>query len=181
MSAECGLLSHRLQAKLAVTTGENMKLNEKLVSLRKAQKLNQAQAAEALNVSRQAISTWETGAVLPSADSLKAFSRLYQVPVDHLLNDDMDLPQALVTEKEVGKQEESPLEPEHANTNSKITSPNKRKAIMLIYLLTILLVVVIAVAATLFVLWAREPRAIDLYDLDSEQVSLSDIEVDDFL
>lgn len=52
MSAECGLLSHRLQAKLAVTTGENMKLNEKLVSLRKAQKLNQAQAAEALNVSR---------------------------------------------------------------------------------------------------------------------------------
>ena len=38
-----------------------MKLNEKLVSLRKAQKLNQAQAAEALNVSRQAISTWETG------------------------------------------------------------------------------------------------------------------------
>lgn len=158
-----------------------MELNEKLVSLRKIQKLNQAQAAEALNVSRQAISNWETGAVLPSTDSLKALSRLYQVPVDHLLNDDTDLPQALVTEKEVGKQEESPSESEHANTNSKITSPNKRKAIMLIYLLTILLVVVIAVAATLFVLWAREPRAIDLYDLDSEQVSLSDIEVDDFL
>lgn len=119
--------------------------------------------------------------MLPSTDNLKALSRLYQVPVDHLLNDDTDLPQALVTEKEVGKQEESPSESEHANTNSKITSPNKRKAIMLIYLLTILLVVVIAVAATLFVLWAREPRAIDLYDLDSEQVSLSDIEVDDFL
>lgn len=91
MSAECGLLSHRLQAKLAVTTGENMKLNEKLVSLRKAQKLNQAQAAEALNVSRQAISTWETGAVLPSTDSLKALSRLYQVPVDHLLREEMDM------------------------------------------------------------------------------------------
>ena len=79
MSAECGLLSHRLQAKLAVTTGENMKLNEKLVSLRKAQKLNQA------------ISTWETGAVLPSTDSLKALSRLYQVPVDHLLREEMDM------------------------------------------------------------------------------------------
>ena len=91
MSAKCGLLSRRLQAKLAVTTGENMKLNEKLVSLRKAQKLNQAQAAEALNVSRQAISTWETGAVLPSTDSLKALSRLYQVPVDHLLREEMDM------------------------------------------------------------------------------------------
>lgn len=68
-----------------------MKLNEKLVSLRKAQKLNQAQAAEALNVSRQAISTWETGAVLPSTDSLKALSRLYQVPVDHLLREEMDM------------------------------------------------------------------------------------------
>lgn len=119
--------------------------------------------------------------MLPSADNLKALSRLYQVPVDHLLNDDMDLSQALVAEKEVEKQEEAPSELEHTNISSKIIHPNKRKAIILIYLLTILLVVVIAVAATLFVLWAREPRAIDLYDLDSEQVSLSDIEVDDFL
>lgn len=70
---------------------------------------------------------------------------------------------------------------ENNNTNSKFSILKKRRAIILIYLLTIFLVVALSVAATLFVLWAREPKAIDLYDLESEQVSFSDIEVDDFL
>ena len=77
-----------------------MELNEKLISLRKKNKLTQAQVAEALDVSRQAISNWETGAVLPSTDNLIALSRLYQVPADHLLNDDSDLIPVPVTEKE---------------------------------------------------------------------------------
>lgn len=147
-----------------------MELNEKLISLRKKNKLTQAQVAETLDVSRQAISNWETGAVLPSTDNLKALSRLYQVPADSLLNDDTDL--------FAGSVEKTA---ENNNTNSKFSILKKRRAIILIYLLTIFLVVALSVAATLFVLWAREPKAIDLYDLESEQVSFSDIEVDDFL
>ena len=147
-----------------------MELNEKLISLRKKNKLTQAQVAEALDVSRQAISNWETGAVLPSTDNLKALSRLYQVPADSLLNDDTDI--------FAGSVEKTA---ENNNTNSKFSILKKRRAIILIYLLTIFLVVALSVAATLFVLWAREPKAIDLYDLESEQVSFSDIEVDDFL
>lgn len=147
-----------------------MELNEKLLSLRKKNKLTQAQVAETLDVSRQAISNWETGAVLPSTDNLKALSRLYQVPADSLLNDDTDL--------FAGSVEKTA---ENNNTNSKFSILKKRRAIILIYLLTIFLVVALSVAATLFVLWAREPKAIDLYDLESEQVSFSDIEVDDFL
>lgn len=147
-----------------------MELNEKLISLRKKNKLTQAQVAETLDVSRQAISSWETGAVLPSTDNLKALSRLYQVPADSLLNDDTDL--------FAGSVEKTA---ENNNTNSKFSILKKRRAIILIYLLTIFLVVALSVAATLFVLWAREPKAIDLYDLESEQVSFSDIEVDDFL
>lgn len=147
-----------------------MELNEKLLSLRKKNKLTQAQVSETLDVSRQAISNWETGAVLPSTDNLKALSRLYQVPADSLLNDDTDL--------FAGSVEKTA---ENNNTNSKFSILKKRRAIILIYLLTIFLVVALSVAATLFVLWAREPKAIDLYDLESEQVSFSDIEVDDFL
>ena len=147
-----------------------MELNEKLISLRKQNKLTQAQVAETLDVSRQAISNWETGAVLPSTDNLIALSRLYQVPADSLLNDDTDL--------FAGSVEKTA---ENNNTNSKFSILKKRRAIILIYLLTIFLVVALSVAATLFVLWAREPKAIDLYDLESEQVSFSDIEVDDFL
>ena len=80
-----------------------MELNEKLLSLRKKNKLTQAQVSETLDVSRQAISNWETGAVLPSTDNLLALSRLYQVPLDHLLNGDTDLTPAPAKEKEVDK------------------------------------------------------------------------------
>ncbi len=158
-----------------------MELNEKLLSLRKKNKLTQAQVSETLDVSRQAISNWETGAVLPSTDNLIALSRLYQVPVDHLLNGDTDLTPAPAKEKEVDKKEATAPETEYSNTNSKIDRLKKRKAIILFYLLTILLVVVISVAATLFVLWAREPKAIDLYDLDSTPVSELNIEYGSFL
>lgn len=147
-----------------------MELNEKLISLRKQNKLTQAQVAETLDVSRQAISNWETGAVLPSTDNLKALSRLYQVPADSLLNDDTDLFAGSVEKTS-----------ENNNTNSKFSILKKRRAIILIYLLTIFLVVALSVAATLFVLWAREPKAIDLYDLDSIPVSELNIEYGSFL
>lgn len=157
-----------------------MELNEKLLSLRKKNKLTQAQVSETLDVSRQAISNWETGAVLPSTDNLIALSRLYQVPVDHLLNGDTDLTPAPAKEKEVDKKEAAAPETECSNTNSKIDRLKKRKVIILAYLFTILLVVAVSVAATLFVLWAREPKAIDWYDLDSIPVSNLNIEVADF-
>ncbi len=147
-----------------------MELNEKLLSLRKKNKLTQAQVSETLDVSRQAISNWETGAVLPSTDNLLALSRLYQVPVDSLLNDDTDLFAGSVEKTS-----------ENNNTNSKFSILKKRRAIILIYLLTIFLVVALSVAATLFVLWAREPKAIDLYDLDSIPVSELNIEYGSFL
>ena len=157
-----------------------MELNEKLLSLRKKNKLTQAQVSETLDVSRQAISNWETGTVLPSTDNLLALSRLYQVPVDHLLNGDTDLTPAPAKEKEVDKKEATAPETEYSNTNSKIDRLKKRKVIILAYLFTILLVVAVSVAATLFVLWAREPKAIDWYDLDSIPVSNLNIEVADF-
>lgn len=157
-----------------------MELNEKLLSLRKKNKLTQAQVSETLDVSRQAISNWETGAVLPSTDNLLALSRLYQVPLDHLLNGDTDPMPVPVTEKEVDKKEVTAPETECSNTNSKIGRLKKRKVIILAYLFTILLVVAVSVAATLFVLWAREPKAIDWYDLDSIPVSDLNIEVADF-
>ena len=46
-----------------------MKLEEKLVSLRKAKGLSQMKLAEKMNVSRQAISRWETGAAKKSVGS----------------------------------------------------------------------------------------------------------------
>lgn len=61
-----------------------MELKEKLVALRKEKGLTQSAVAEKLDVSRQAISRWESGVALPSTDNLKSLSALYGVPVDYL-------------------------------------------------------------------------------------------------
>ena len=70
-----------------------MKLEEKLVSLRKAKGLSQMKLAEMMNVSRQAISRWETGAAIPSSENLKYLSDLYSVSLDYLLSDSADAPE----------------------------------------------------------------------------------------
>ena len=74
-----------------------MKLAEKLVYLRKEKDLSQYDVASALNVSRQAISRWESGSSAPSTDNLKCLSVLYDVSVDYLLNEDMEQPDHVVT------------------------------------------------------------------------------------
>lgn len=66
-------------------------LSEKLFDLRKAKGLTQAELAEMLQVSRQAISRWEVGTAVPSTDKLKLLCQIYDVPVDSLLRDDAEL------------------------------------------------------------------------------------------
>ena len=153
-----------------------MELNEKLISLRKKNKLTQAQVAEALDVSRQAISNWETGSVLPSTDNLIALSRLYQVPADHLLNDDSDLIPVPVEEKEVDKKEETPPEPAKSTTYSKLDILRKHGVIILLYLLTLFLVVLISVSVTLFLTREKEPDVLDVSDLNIEYVDPATVE-----
>ena len=153
-----------------------MELNEKLISLRKKNKLSQAQVAEALDVTRQAISNCETGAVLPSTDNLIALSRLYQVPADHLLNDDSDLIPVPVEEKEVDKKEEAPPEPAKPTTYSKLDMLRKHSVIILLYLFTLFLVVLISVLVTLFLTREKEPDVLDVSDLNIEYVDPATVE-----
>lgn len=58
---------------------KTVKLNERLISLRKDKRMSQQDLAEALNVSRQAVSRWEVGIAIPSMDNLLALSKLFGV------------------------------------------------------------------------------------------------------
>ena len=68
-----------------------MRLEEKLVCLRKERHMTQLELAEKLDVSRQAISKWEVGSTVPSTENLIRLAQLYSVPVDRLVNDALDL------------------------------------------------------------------------------------------
>lgn len=63
-----------------------MEFHEKLQELRKSRGLTQEELAEALYVSRTAISKWETGRGYPSIDSLKEISRYFSISIDDLLS-----------------------------------------------------------------------------------------------
>lgn len=65
-----------------------MEFNEKLQDLRKQRGLTQEELAEALYVSRTAISKWESGRGFPNIDSLKAISKYFMVSLDELLSSD---------------------------------------------------------------------------------------------
>ena len=62
-----------------------MEFNEKLQELRKNRSLTQEELADALFVSRTAISKWESGRGYPSLDSLKQISRYFSVSIDELI------------------------------------------------------------------------------------------------
>ena len=58
-----------------------MELSEKLQELRKEKGLTQEELAEALFVSRTAISKWESGRGVPNIESLKAISKFFSVSI----------------------------------------------------------------------------------------------------
>lgn len=62
-----------------------MGLNDRIVELRKQRGMSQEELAERLNVSRQAVSRWETGTAMPDAANLLQLSRIFGVSTDYLL------------------------------------------------------------------------------------------------
>ncbi|MCL2698005.1 MAG: helix-turn-helix domain-containing protein [Oscillospiraceae bacterium] len=64
-----------------------MKFYEKLQTLRKEKGLSQEALAELLDVSRQAISKWESGQSYPETEKMIALSEMFGVTLDSLIKD----------------------------------------------------------------------------------------------
>ena len=62
-----------------------MKIENKLLKLRKEKGLSQEEVADLLNVSRQTISKWETGQSTPDFDKIIPLCELYEISCDELL------------------------------------------------------------------------------------------------
>lgn len=95
-----------------------MTFAEKLQKCRKENGMSQEQLAQTLAVSRQAVSKWETGESLPDAGKLVQLSRLFDVPVDALLKDELPL------------EKTEPVQPAAQGTEAKPEMPKKHTALL---------------------------------------------------
>lgn len=66
-----------------------MNFAEKILNLRTEYGYSQEILAEKLNVSRQAVSKWESGATLPETDKIITLSNFFGVSTDYLLKDNI--------------------------------------------------------------------------------------------
>ena len=72
-----------------------MKLSEKIKMLRKGAGLSQEEFGARLNVSRQAVTKWESGEGLPDIGNLLVLSRMFKVSIDDLLSEEKALAEKL--------------------------------------------------------------------------------------
>lgn len=116
-----------------------MKLDEKLIYLRKEKGLTQLELAEAVKVSRQAVSKWESGGGIPSTENLRGLSELYGVSVDYLLN-----------EEEREPEKGNTLQKEMANTPKLVRVTQKKNSVRwgVIALVIFILMITVWVFAT---------------------------------
>ena len=148
-----------------------MRLEEKLTVLRKESGYTQLDLAEKVRVSRQAISKWETGRALPSAENLKYLSELFGVSVDYLLNDDM-------TEEAKPKEQEPAPEPQTKEPQTKepqteeavFPEKEKGKPVRWKYIAALLLAVLLLGLLIGVFVGKYSERHISIVDIPGEEV-----------
>ena len=79
-----------------------MKFSEKLQTLRKENKLSQEKLADMLDVSRQAVSKWESGQTYPEMDKLLSMCKIFNCTLDELTNDEITEIKGNVKNKNIG-------------------------------------------------------------------------------
>lgn len=89
-----------------------MILAEKIMQMRKKRGWSQEELAEKMDISRQSVSKWESGASIPDLERIVAMSRLFEVSTDYLLKDEIEEDQIPTT------REEAEPEPERRQTRS---------------------------------------------------------------
>ena len=67
-----------------------MSLGNKLAEARRAKNLTREQRAERLDVTRQAVSRWESDAAYPETDKIVRMAQILEVSCDYLLQDGVD-------------------------------------------------------------------------------------------
>lgn len=125
-----------------------MTIGTKIADCRKRAGMSQEKLANELNISRQAVSRWETGEAVPDTEKVILLSKLFHVTTDYLLLDSVEAPQSAAPTE--NKNEES----EKRAAEQKLKRQNLR-----IYFGKLLLILgIISLSATLTEWWTSLGR-----------------------
>ena len=69
-----------------------MTTGEKIQNLRQQKGWSQERLGQELNLSRQSISKWESGTANPTVENLKELAKIFDVSVDSLLGNEINIP-----------------------------------------------------------------------------------------
>lgn len=159
-----------------------MDVAERLAALRKRAGLSQGDVAERLNVSRQAVSRWETGFTVPSTDNLSRLGRLYGVTLDELLSYSAPLPPEKPQEEAPAQQPQEAAQqpkaeaPAPAPQPAAASAPAHAKAIIIA--LSILCLLLAIGVGVLLHQKHSENRELTFDEMESE--SIEDADIDEF-
>lgn len=157
-----------------------MDLAERLTALRKRAGLSQGDVAERLNVSRQAVSRWETGLTVPSTDNLSRLGRLYGVTLDELLSYSAPLPPEKPQEEAPAQQPQEAVQQPKAEAPAPTPQPAAASApahakAIIIALSILCLLLAIGVGVLLHQKHS-ENRELTFDEMESERIEDADID-----
>lgn len=81
-------------------------MNNRIKQFRLKSKLTQQQLADLMDVTRQAVTRWESGTVEPSTENLISLAQIFNCSVDELICNDLVTPKEKIIIKEVLVKEE---------------------------------------------------------------------------
>lgn len=131
-------------------------MKDKLVQLRKKHGISQLELSEKLNVSRQAISKWEIGTTVPSADNIKKLSQLYDIPLTYLMHDSEEILPEETAKAEVPQ------------TDKKYWRIPKHIGIIAVCLIAALCVLCASTIALYYTSQVETPKGVKLEDIEGE-------------
>lgn len=67
-----------------------MKFSEKIMKIRKENGLSQEEFGNKINISRQAVSKWESDQSQPEIEKVKEISKVFGISIEYLLNDELE-------------------------------------------------------------------------------------------
>lgn len=108
-----------------------MKFSEKLQSLRKGKGLSQEKLAELLDVSRQAVSKWESGQTYPEIEKLIVLCDLFEITLDELVRDRDSMVNDTVI-KEINLEDKSSNEYEEKDENKELDENEEKDELIIL-------------------------------------------------